>query len=111
MEETHHTPRQTARQERKPQEQHKPRLPRHSAPAIAEAIRLQPRFLNRVDHQHPERRADARNPVDELDVYFGPVARAVRECGRIDEEEESKGELLQYMVSFSCTVLRCVEDR
>lgn len=107
--ETNHTPRQTTRQERKPQEQHKPRLPRHSAPAVAEAIRLQPRLLNRVDHQHPERRADAGNPVDELDVNFGPVAGAVRECGRIDKKEESEGELLAiYDQSLVCC---CAELR
>lgn len=66
---TYHTPRQTPRQKRKPQKQHKPRLPRHPAPAVTKAIGLQPGLLNRVDDQHAQRGADGGDPVDEFDVH------------------------------------------
>lgn len=82
--ETYHTPRQTPRQQRKPQKQHKPRLPRHPAPTVTEAVGVQPRLLNRIDHQHTQRGANAGDPIDEFDVHVGAVAGAVREGGYID---------------------------
>ena len=90
---TYHTPSQPSSQQSKPQKQHKPRLPRNPTPTITEAIRLQPRLLNRVDHQHAQRRADPRDPVDEFHMDVRAVARAVREGRRVDEEEESEREL------------------
>lgn len=83
------SPSQPSRQQRKSQKQHKLRLPCDAVAAVIPAIRLQPRLFNRVDHQHPQRRADPGDPVDELHVYIRAVARAVRERGRIDQEEES----------------------
>lgn len=90
---THHTTSQPPREQRKAQKQHKPRLPRHLAAAIAVAVGAQPRLLDQVDHQHPQRGADPGDPVNELDVHVGAIARAVREGRGVDEEEESEGEL------------------
>lgn len=90
---THHTPGQPASQQRKPQEKHKPRLPRHPTTAVTEAVRLQTGLFDRVDDEHSKRRANAGDPVDELDVDERSVTRAVREGGRINQEEEAQGEL------------------
>lgn len=90
---THHTTGQPPCEQRKAQKEHKPRFPSHLAAAVAVAVGAQPRLLDRVDHQHPQRGADAGDPVDELDVHVGAIARAVREGRGVDEEEESEGEL------------------
>lgn len=97
---TYHTPSQPSSQQSKPQKQHKPRLPSNPTPAITEAIRLQPRLLDRVDHQHAQRRADPRDPVDELHMDVGAVARAVREGRGVNEEEESERELSFIHLSY-----------
>jgi hypothetical protein len=89
---TYHTPRHSARHQRKAQEEHQPRLPRHPGPAITVAVRAQPRLLDRVDDQHAQRGADARDPVDELDVLRARVV--VLRVGRgVDEDEEADREL------------------
>ena len=90
---THHTPGQAAGHEREAQEQHQPRLPRHAGPAVAVVVGTQTRLLDAVDDHHAEGGADARDPVDELHVHIAAVARAVRVGGRIDEAEETDGEL------------------
>ena len=99
---TNHTACQTTREQRKPQKQHKPRLPRNSTSTITEAIGMKTRLLNRIDNEHSERGADTGNPVDELDVHEGAVAGAVGESGGVDEEEETQGELLpcEWVVLF-----------
>lgn len=90
---THYTARQSPRKQSKSQEQHEAGLPRHAATTIAEAIGVQSGLFNRVDDQHSQRGTNARNPVDKFHMHLGAVARAVRECGGIDQEEEPNGEL------------------
>lgn len=92
---THHTPRQTAGQQREPEEQNEARLPRNPTSAVTEAIGIQPRLLDRVDDHHAQRRADAGDPVNELDMDLGAISRAVGKGGSVDEEEESERELKQ----------------
>lgn len=90
---THHRPSQTPRHERKPHKQHQSRLPCHTIPRVAEAIRAEPRLVDGVDHQHAERGAYTWDPVDEVNVDVGAVEGGFGEGGRVDEEEEAKGEL------------------
>ncbi len=87
------TPRQPTRHQRKPKEQHQPRLPRHAGPRVREAIRGKSGLLDRVDDQHAERGADQWDPVNEGDVEEGGVEGRVRVGGGVDEEEEAEGEL------------------
>ena len=91
---TDHTPSQSTREQRKSQEQHKPRLPRNPTPTITEAIGMKTRLLDRIDNEHSQRGADAGDPVDEFDVHEGAVTSAVGESGGVDEKEETQGELL-----------------
>ena len=73
--EHHHSnaARQPARHERETEEQHQPRLPRHPASRVREAITRQPRLLDRIDDQHAQRGTDQRDPVHEGDVQEGGV--------------------------------------
>lgn len=101
-ENTHHTPRHPPRKQRKPQKQHKPRLPRDPTTRITKTVRAQPTLLDRVDYQHPQRRADPRDPVDEADVHGRAVFGAVRERCGVDEEEEAEGELEGFQLVSGC---------
>ena len=85
--------RQPTSHERKAQKQHQPRLPRDAAAAVAEAVGAQPRLLDAVDHEHAKGGADAGDPVDEGDVLVGAIEGRFGEGGRINEEEETNGEL------------------
>lgn len=54
---------------------------------------MQSRLLNGIDHQHPQRGTDSRNPIYEVDVDVGTVFGAVREGRGVDEKKESEREL------------------
>ena len=56
-------------------------------------VGIKPTLLNRIDDQHAQCRADAGDPVDELDMDIGAVAGAFRKGGGIYEEEEAEREL------------------
>lgn len=90
---TYDSTRQSTRHEREAQEQDQPSLPRDASAGVGEAVGTEPRLLDRVDDEHAERRADAGDPVHELDVHVRPVLGRVRVRGRVDEEEEPQGEL------------------
>ena len=83
------TARETARHEGEAQEQHRARLPRDPVPTIREGVCRQSGFLDAVDHQHPEGRADKRDPVNEIDVHGRSVQWGFGEDTGVDEEEEA----------------------
>ncbi len=84
----------TARHERKAQKEHQPRLPRDAGARVGEAVGAEARLLDRVDHQHAQRRADAGDPVDKLDVHVRAIPGRVRVRGGVNEEKEAQGELV-----------------
>lgn len=90
---TYHTARQSARQERKSQKEDESNFPRDPAPKVVQAIGRQAGFLNRVDHEHSQRRTYSWNPIDEFDMDIRAVLRAVGEGSGVDEEEKAEGEL------------------
>ncbi len=92
--ETYNRTSQTACHERKAQKEHQPRLPRNASARVGEAVGAEARLLDRVDHQHAQRRADAGDPVDELDVHVRTIPGRVRVRGGVNEEEEAQGELV-----------------
>ena len=89
----YHTASETSCQKRKTEEEHEARLPSHAAATITEAVGLQTRLLDGVDHQHAQGRADPRNPVHELHMHGRAIQGAVRKGGGIDEKEETESEL------------------
>ena len=89
---THHTASQPPRHKRKPQKQHQLRLPRHARPTIRVAVRTQSALFDRIDYQHPQRAADAWDPVDERHVGVARVG-GMGEDGAVEEGEEAEGEL------------------
>ena len=70
---TYDRPSQATSHQSEPQEQYQSRFPGHSGTGIAEAIGAQSSLLNRVDDEHSKCRADAGDPVDELDMDITAV--------------------------------------
>lgn len=100
----HNTAREPARQQREAQEQHQPRLPRNTVPAVAEAVGAESRLVDRVDDEHAERRAHARDPIDEGDVH-GRVGGVLDRFGPycdVDEGVEAEGELRHVYKHWNC---------
>jgi hypothetical protein len=88
-----HASRKASSHQRESQEQHQPRLPRDTAPAIAEAISGQSRFLDAVDDQHAEGAADSGDPINEVHVHSRGVEDGFGVDGRVDERVEAYCEL------------------
>ena len=106
---THHTPRETARHERKTKKQHQSCLPSHPSPAVAVAVGAQTRFLDRIDNKHSQGGTDARYPVHEIDVDRTAIEIRVRIGRSIDEEEETEGELVVWHSSVEFPSLLDIE--
>lgn len=90
---TYHRASQTACHKRKAQEQHQPRFPSNTIAGIAEAVCTQPRLVDRVDDEHAQRGADARDPVDEGNMDIRTIECRLGIGGSVDEEVEPEGEL------------------
>lgn len=90
---TYHTASQSSSQKREPKEEHKARLPGDPVTTIAEAVGLETRLLDGIDHKHAQRGADSRNPVHELDVHGRAIQGTVGKGGGVDKEEEAQREL------------------
>ena len=99
----HNTPRQSAGQQGKAQEQDEPGLPRHPVTRVREAVGGQARLVDAVDDEHAEGAADTGDPVDEGDVDggVGAVHGGLGPRGYVDEGVETHGELCNIATSAS----------
>lgn len=84
---------QASSHQSKPEEQNKFSLPRNTIAGITEAVSTQAGLVNAVNDEHAKGGADGRDPVDECDVDVRAVLSGLGVGSRIDEEEETEGEL------------------